>query len=137
MNRGNRNTTARKADIQYIRNKKAVQIKKKKTSALYRGVFSVAAGILLIAVCCFFFNTFFVSAHGNQAEEPVSFTYYKSIVIQPGDTLWDIAEENMTSDCQSVEQYIDTLKTLNSLESDEIHAGESLMIAYNDTEFLP
>lgn len=137
MNRGNRNTTARKADTQYIRNKKAVQVKKKKTSVLYRGGFSVAAGILLIAVCCFFFNTFFVSAHGNQAEEPVSFTYYKSIVIQPGDTLWDIAEENMTSDCQSVEQYIDTLKTLNSLESDEIHAGESLMIAYNDTEFLP
>lgn len=137
MSRGNRTTAVRKTDTQYIRNKKAMQVKKKKSSVLYRGGFSVAAGVLLIAVCCFFFNTFFVSAHGNQAEEPVSFTYYKSIVIQPGDTLWDIAEENMTSDCQSVEQYIDTLKTLNSLESDEIHAGENLMIAYNDTEFLP
>lgn len=137
MSRGNRTTAVRKTDTQYIRNKKAMQVKKKKSSVLYRGGFSVASGVLLIAVCCFFFNTFFVSAHGNQTEEPVSFTYYKSIVIQPGDTLWDIAEENMTSDCQSVEQYIDTLKTLNSLESDEIHAGENLMIAYNDTEFLP
>ena len=96
----------------------------------------VLVGVMLIVASCLLFNTFFVSAHGNQIEEPVEYTYYKSIVIEQGDTLWDIAEENMTSDSHSVEEYIDLLKELNSLTSDEIHAGENLMIAYNDTTFV-
>lgn len=91
---------------------------------------------LLIAICCLVFNTFFVSAHGNQEEEPVAYTYYRSIQIEAGDTLWDIAEEYMTADCSSVEEYVEKLMELNNLSSDEIHAGEKLMIAYNDTEFV-
>ena len=96
----------------------------------------VLVGMILVAACCLLFSTFFVSAHGNQTEEPVEYTYYKSIVIEEGDTLWNIAEENMTSDCQSVEEYVELLKELNSLTSDDIHAGENLMIAYNDTTFI-
>ena len=50
--------------------------------------------------------------------------------------MWDIAEEYMTADCSSVEEYVEKLMELNNLSSDEIHAGEKLMIAYNDTEFV-
>lgn len=63
------------------------------------------------------------------------FKYYKSIQIQPGDTLWEIAEDTMTSEYDSVAEYVDVLKDMNSLSSDNIEAGQYLMIAYNDTEF--
>lgn len=91
---------------------------------------------IVIFMCCLVFNTFLVSAHGNATEKAVEYTYYKSIVIKSGDTLWDIAKEHMPTDCESVEEYVKTLKELNSLTSDEIQAGQNLVIAYKDTEFI-
>ena len=59
----------------------------------------------------------------------------KSIVIQPGDTLWDIALEYKTDDYGSTQEYVDELKEINSLESDSIQESQYLMIAYYDEEF--
>lgn len=59
----------------------------------------------------------------------------KSIVIQPGDTLWDIALEYKTDDYGSAQEYVDELKEINSLESDSIQESKYLMIAYYDEEF--
>ena len=42
----------------------------------------------------------------------------------------------MTSEYDSVQEYVQVLKDMNNLESDDIQAGQYLMIAYNDTEFL-
>lgn len=75
------------------------------------------------------------SAHGNLKEEPVAFKYYKSIEIESGDTLWGIAEEYMTSEYASVQEYIDEIKALNHLTSDDIQESNHLMIAYYDSEF--
>ncbi len=80
------------------------------------------------------FGSIFSSAHGDTLEEPVMYKYYKSIEIQRGDSLWSIANEYMTDDYGSVQEYIDELKQINSLYSDTIHEGQSLMVAYYDTE---
>ena len=76
------------------------------------------------------------SAHNSNNEEPVNFKYYKSIVIQPGDTLWDIAGTYITKDYDSIPDYIRAIKEMNSLDSDHIQAGQNLMIMYNSTEFV-
>ena len=47
----------------------------------------------------------------------------------------DIAEEYITEDYSSVSEYIMVLKEMNSLSTDDIQAGQNLMITYNDTEF--
>ena len=47
------------------------------------------------------------------------------------------AESTMTSEYDSVQEYVQVLKEMNNLDSDDIQAGQYLMIAYNDTEFLP
>ena len=52
-------------------------------------------------------------------------------MIQPGDTLWNIAEETMTSEYSSVPEYVKVLKEINSLDSDQLEAGQNLIIAYN------
>ena len=67
--------------------------------------------------------------------KPITYKYYKSIVIQPGDTLWDIALEYKTDDYGSTQEYVDELKEINSLESDSIQESQYLMIAYYDEEF--
>lgn len=91
--------------------------------------------VFIIFAACAVFGNLIISAHGDRTEEPVNFKYYKSIEIQKGDTLWDIAEAYITEDYQSVAEYVADLKEMNSLKSDSIEAGQYLMIAYNDTEF--
>ena len=53
-------------------------------------------------------------------------------MLQEGDTLWGIAEEYMDESYSSIEEYIIELKKINNLDSDEIHEGSYLMIAYNN-----
>ena len=40
----------------------------------------------------------------------------------------------MTSEYDSVTEYVQVLKDMNDLQSDDIQAGQHLIIAYNDTQ---
>nr|WP_294492289.1 LysM peptidoglycan-binding domain-containing protein [uncultured Mediterraneibacter sp.] len=91
--------------------------------------------ISAILICSLSFGVFLVSAHENTPDPDASYTYYTSIEIRPGDTLWAIAEENLTDDYDSVSEYVRVLKEINQLDSDEIHSGQNLIIAYSDTAF--
>lgn len=76
-----------------------------------------------------------VAAHGNTQESPIEHKYYKSIEIASGDTLWDIAEEYVNSNYSSINEYIDEVKQINNLSSDNIKDSQFLTVAYYDTEF--
>ena len=78
----------------------------------------------------------FVSAHEKSGTDDIVYKYYKSIEIHPGDTLWNIAEDTMTDEYSSVAEYVQVLKDMNNLHSDDIQAGQNLIIAYNDTAYL-
>ncbi len=91
--------------------------------------------MLLATILFITIGSAFSDAHGNAQESPITYKYYKSIIIQPGDTLWDIALEYKTDDYGSTQEYVDELKEINSLESDSIQESQYLMIAYYDEEF--
>lgn len=93
------------------------------------------AAVFIVFGACAVFGNFLSSAHSSRSDNPVNFKYYKSVEIQPGDTLWDIAETYITEDYDSVSDYVEALKEMNSLSTDNIQAGQSLLVAYNDTEF--
>ena len=57
--------------------------------------------------------------------------YYKSIEIQAGDTLWNIAEEYAPSTGMTTREYIEHLKQMNHLKKDVIHAGCHLTVMYS------
>lgn len=98
-------------------------------------LYSVLIGVMILIVICMGLGTFIASAHENTDETTV-YKYYKSIQIQPGDTLWDIAEETMTSEYDSTAEYVSVLKRMNNLTSDDIQAGQYLTVAYTETQYI-
>lgn len=89
---------------------------------------------VFIMICSMFFRSILSDAHGNRMEDPVDYKYYTSIQVEAGDTLSSIAKEYRSASDESTDDYIEALKNMNHLSSDEIHEGEYLMVAYADTE---
>ena len=55
--------------------------------------------------------------------------YYKTITIQPGDTLWSIAQEYKSDDC-TTKKYVEELMSMNNLHNDNITSGMKLIVTY-------
>ena len=53
-----------------------------------------------------------------------------SIEIQPGDTLWNIAETYYTEECQDLRSYIDEIKKTNNMHDDKLISGRHLIVPY-------
>lgn len=56
--------------------------------------------------------------------------YFMCISVDADDTLWSIAEEYMSEEYSSVDDYIDEVKSINNLTGDKIYSGASLVIPY-------
>lgn len=55
---------------------------------------------------------------------------YMSVQIASGDTLWSIATDHYSEDWESIPEYIEVIKSCNSLVEDDITAGCYLVIPY-------
>ena len=53
-----------------------------------------------------------------------------SIEIQPGDTLWSIAETYYTDECLDLRSYIDEIKKTNNMCDDKLVSGRYLIVPY-------
>ena len=95
-------------------------VNSKKKHGVIRHSGLVICSILFILCSCMYFGMFRVSAKeiDQQRTSDAIEICYTSRLIEPGDSLWSIAEETIT------------LKVMNHLDSDTIHAGQYLMIAY-------
>ena len=72
-----------------------------------------------------------VKSNKTTADESLGLTkYYTSITVESGDTLWDIAKEYRKSETSDINSYIDEIKSINNLVTDEITAGQNLIIVY-------
>ena len=56
--------------------------------------------------------------------------YYTSITIQKNDTLWSIAEKNMTPEYRNSKEYIKEVCEMNHLTSYDITEGKHLVIPH-------
>lgn len=94
--------------------------------------------LTIMAVCLaitfsFSVNSFLSNAKGES--EQISYKYYKSVTISNGDSLWSIAREYMDDEhYSSANDYIKEVKHLNSLKSDYISYGESIIVPYYSYE---
>lgn len=88
-------------------------------------------GIILI-LCVLSFGLHHITLSGstdtpkqNRIEKELSF---RSITVNPNDTLWSIAKENYSEEYGSLKNYIKEIKRCNSLTTDHINAGSSLLV---------
>ena len=108
-------------------------VKRVRTVYVEKLIFFVSAMIIAL-ILSIIAGRKLVSAHDDRKNEPVNFTYYKSIEVQEGDTLWNIASA-YADEGTSVKAYIKELKEINHLDSDSIQEGSYLTVAYTDQDF--
>ncbi|MCM1123119.1 MAG: LysM peptidoglycan-binding domain-containing protein [Eubacterium sp.] len=95
--------------------------------------------IFLMTLCLVVLGSVSLSGFRSTAKSDsieASYKYYKSITVANDDTLWSIAEKYMDEDhYESIYDYINEVKSMNSMTDDVIHYGEHLIVPYYDTEF--
>jgi hypothetical protein len=92
--------------------------------------------VMLIGVACILMITFFIVGKvnvnaGNSYEVDYSNKRYTNYTVQTGDSLWSIAEEHIDYTYFSdIYEYMDELRDMNHLKSDDIYYGQNLLITY-------
>jgi LysM repeat protein len=92
---------------------------------------------LAVAMVCVFALGFLCGGRLVKASKRVSnmnvtsaHKSYKEIRVAANDTLWDIANEYMTAEYSSQQEYIAEVQDINSLTGDRIVYGQKLLIPY-------
>ena len=108
-------------------------IKKFGKNKIKKKVFSIKLLVLLIIILCAF--TFGLSiGRTSDAEQSASINFdkvvsYDSVCVSKGDTIWSIAEAHMQIDDKvSLANYVEKIKYVNDMASDEIQSGRHLII---------
>ena len=110
-------------------NREVLQADRKKLLLL-----AVISAMLLMTGICIFSGTSLAGSSVVEANQQLGEVQYKVIEIESGDSLWDIAEENMNPGFDSIFDYIREIKRCNQLQSDRITSGSYLMIPYYEVE---
>ena len=97
-------------------------------------VFGVGLTLCLIILLTITFGGFLSKAK-DKKEDVTYYKYYTNIEIQPGDTLWDLADEYLEH-YKSKEAYIQEVSQLNSIRNGKIISGQNLIMPYYSTEYL-
>ena len=92
----------------------------------------LATGIIFTFIFAF---TLYSNRAAAENSQPV-YTYYTSYEIQPGDTLWTIADQFMSPEFSDKAAFIDNLKAINHIGGDNITAGKYLIVQYSSYEEL-
>lgn len=88
--------------------------------------------ITCFSVCFFSFKT-----KAQSETEEIAYKYYKSIIVESGDTIWDYAKEYAHEDYyDSYESYIKEVIRINAMTDDSIQSGQYLIIPYYSYEFV-
>lgn len=76
-------------------------------------------------------------SHANTEIDNISYKYFTSIQIEPGDTLWSLADRYADREhYASRDQYITEVMTMNHMSGEELSAGDYLILPYYSPEFI-
>lgn len=91
---------------------------------------AVFAAFCMVLVCTISYNS--ISSNANNG-----FKYYTSIIVEAGESLWDIADGYMDGHYDSRDSYIAEVRSINHLdENGTIIAGQTLIVPYYSPEYV-
>lgn len=95
-----------------------------------RGISRRTSYVIFTAIAVIFIVfTLYPNKSNAQNQDGASYKYFHKIYVESGDTLWSIASENK-SDKESTTEYIKEVKSINKLKSDDLYAGQMLVVPY-------
>lgn len=97
----------------------------------FRNMFFLILALLTVILTFIFFSGRVSAENSNSIHK-----YYTSYEIQPGDSLWTIADKYMTPECPDKAAFINQIKQTNHLLDNDIKAGNYLVIEYYSYEEL-
>ena len=86
--------------------------------------------LMILAFCSGFFGHTLLNARAEEKARPEWNRYYTSVQIRRGDSLWNLADKYRQGSGYSRQEYIDELKRMNGLKSEQLHSGEYLTVVY-------
>lgn len=98
-----------------------------------KNILLVAVTLCLVFILSFVANGFLSNAKNDHSD--ISVKYYKSIMVERGDTLWSIATEHTDTSTTTVD-LVNEIKQLNNLHGDTITCGSYLIIPYYSNEMI-
>ncbi|MCL2051896.1 MAG: LysM peptidoglycan-binding domain-containing protein [Lachnospiraceae bacterium] len=110
------------SDQRRLRNKRRRQRELQRNKTLF------VIALLLVIFFSVTYGRIFAYA-GTKSNEQV-FKYYTSIEVKYGETLWSIAEQNMSGHYPDIYAYIKEVKKINHLPDDDLRAGQYIVIPY-------
>ena len=63
------------------------------------------------------------------------YKYYASVYVTRGTTLWGISEKYITPEYADIREYMDEVRAINHLPSDELQYGEYICVPYYSSEY--
>lgn len=104
----------------------------KPTSRGHIVLIAATACVLGIAIA---FGTGLFVKNVNAQDNDILHKYYTSIIVEPGDSLWSIAEEHYVLGYDEPSDYIKEVMHINHLKDEnEIISGSTLVIPYYSEE---
>lgn len=101
---------------------------RRKQALLQKGAFTCMTALF---VMIFALSVFSLSAKADSTEHANEYKYYTSHRIEQGESLWSIASTSMDDEhYDSVQDYIDEIKTVNQISGDQIQSGNYLLLPY-------
>lgn len=88
----------------------------------------LVAGLILAAILLTFIFNVLLSSSPIQGDVDISNKGYIAITVHADDTLWSIAETYMNSDFYTFDSFISEVRSMNSIETTKIYAGEQILI---------
>lgn len=98
----------------------------------------IMAMITVFLIASFSIFLFSFKTKAQVSSEEILYKYYKSVVVNSGDTIWDYAQLYANEDFyDSYHNYINEVVSINGLDSDKIQAGQWIILPYYSNEFVP
>lgn len=82
---------------------------------------------VIVLVCCIsFYKNSEAESRGNKVDDVVA---YESVLVCEGDTLWSIAEANLSNPTDAeIRDYVKEIAAINKISETSIHTGNYIIV---------